>query len=68
MQPFFLSLTNFEAKWWEMLTAAVALPVGETTKEDIERTRVVSKNCRCIYDSTAANEAFRITQSTYIPC
>ena len=27
MQPFFFALTSFEAKWWEMLTAAVALPV-----------------------------------------
>jgi len=26
MQPFFLAVTNFEEKWWEMLTAAVALP------------------------------------------
>jgi hypothetical protein len=35
MQPFFLAVTNFEAKWWEMLTAAVALPLLKQTKQNI---------------------------------
>ena len=34
MQPFFLALTNFEEKWCEMFTAAVALPFRNKRNEE----------------------------------